>query len=389
MRVKDVPSYDLACGYPNFDGEPAFLSTLSRLSQSGSVKFRAPVGSAFDTVEERLLDNFRRRLDVPDRYERSMCATLNGSIAINRAFAALRNYARELGKQKLAVFVPYPIIEILFQIPRELRDVELFFCKVDMSLRESWANFSSWVAAKCAELQSYLPVVILCDPNNPTAHRLSGTDLFALDNVVANYNGVFVADHCFYLISKPSSEQIKPIWSEDQVQSKWIGIWDTGKTFDLRGLKLSFIVCSDSDIHDHIQTGNDLLVFEAGSFIQSFINEVLESELHDESVSYIRYFSRKNRQTAAAALGEFVDIHGDFNGSHLWCKLKEAHPRGIYIQRDRNSRICVKSGLSFFPNDWEGQRYIRLSLARPEAYFQKAVEQLVSEFHVREPAPWI
>lgn len=97
-------------------------------------------------------------------------------------------------------------------------------------------------------LATGVPYVLVCNPNNPTAHRYSRADLLAAAQQMRQRGGWLIVDEAF--IDGTPEDSVMP-WAGTEAAPNLIVLRSLGKFFGLAGARVGFL-CAAQDIRDRM-----------------------------------------------------------------------------------------------------------------------------------------
>lgn len=309
--------------------------------------------------------------------------TFSGSIALDRVFAALRQYAQMQAKNGLVMILPEPSIDLWSLLLREHTDIRVEGVRHEsVSSRgrtDALIDALSQCSRKFADFQLAL---VLDNPSNPFGMITEDDDMFRLAKACAQYQAFLVGDHCLMMSGMHFPKRIPTVFQLPPDLCNWIGIWDTGKTFDLGGDKLGVIVSASPEIDAAIC--ESLAVIQPSSYSARRAMEVFSRTLSsDEASTYLgnaASICSQNFSLLTQTLGRTWNIPEPQAGTfaclfHRDPSVDSASIRKLLLMRG----VSVAAGETFYNTTiasvGEGQPFVRISLMRPLEYFRAAIEQ--------------
>lgn len=369
--------FDLATGYPQLPMDPEFL-------------VKSPKESMFvDPIDKpHLMLNFQqnlcRFLRVHQSHIGSLRVTSTGSIALNRSFSAICSLSFHRGRCGTTFLVPPVCIDLYHLIASEFtgsRVVPISWNPKECDWLESIKKMVH-LEAKCYPNRQI--AIVLDSPSNPFGETLSERQILSIVSTCKLYNAVLIIDHCFLMSGVHFPNSAASVFSLEIPEVEWIGIWDTGKTFDVHGDKIAVILSSGGLLGTLLDHSIDVLQSRnSGDYISiAFFNHLIQSSYSD---TYLRMLSEcckrnlsvlanldKNRwHTRLPSAGTFVCLYDRQHASESRILRRELLDVGV----------ATVSGYSFqFGNSdhYEFNSFVRLSLARPSSYFDAAINRIMS-----------
>lgn len=235
-----------------------------------------------------------------------------------------------------------------------------------------------------AELASSIDAVFLVDPNNPTGTSLlQPTDevFKAVVRFCVEHKKLLIIDFCFAAFILASGKTRPDVYAilEDAGVS-YIAMEDTGKTWPLQDAKCATIMTS-RDIKADVYPIVTSVLLNVSPFVLKLVTEYVRDSAND-GFSSVRDLLDENRELARLQLdgGLLRYLHPSVKTSVAWFEITDpawtADDLQAYLLE---YRIYVLSGKYFYWSDpLQGQRYIRLALARETAQFASAVNAIRS-----------
>jgi aspartate/methionine/tyrosine aminotransferase len=221
--------------------------------------------------------------------------------------------------------------------------------------------------------------VFITLPNNPTGFELSREEWDQLVALCGRYGKLLIVDCTFRFFSR------QPFWDQYELLEKakisYLMVEDTGKTWPTQDLKCSILAMSEDLADDMLELHNDILL-NVSPFILKLLTEYVKDTMREGLQSVIWNTIDRNRETLREAIrssGLAVSNPGS-TISVEWLRILDAGVRSVDMV-DRLQRL----GLGILPGDhfhWydhgQGERYIRIALARSPDMFADACEVLKS-----------
>jgi aspartate/methionine/tyrosine aminotransferase len=224
-----------------------------------------------------------------------------------------------------------------------------------------------------------LDAIVLVDPNNPTGFSVLASDASSFREIVrfcVDHDKLLVIDLCFasfILASGQKRVDVYEILEDSGV--RYVAMEDTGKTWPLQDAKCATITCS-RDINNDIYQILTSVLLNVSPFILKLVTRyILDSGADDfASVREVLDINRKAAQTALAGtmLKYFEPM---IPTSVAWFQIKDPNIDADALQAYLLERdVYVLSGKYFYwHNPDQGQRYIRIALARRPELFAQAM----------------
>jgi bifunctional pyridoxal-dependent enzyme with beta-cystathionase and maltose regulon repressor activities len=376
--------FDLSIGYPSIPTREYLDDHLKLwLLQSVSQNLLSQVGGWRALEPATLLeDAVSRTLRICPKYHSLINVTFSGSIALQRAIVAVQRLAEAKKKKDIHFFILEPCVDFYRSL---LIEQSLLYTVIDRmgDLEEAdWMSQLEEIVRKTNEQRPETMIVFLFDsPSNPQGHVATQEEMGRIDSLISKVDGLVIFDHCFAVAGVHNRHEIPLIFSTEETQADWISIWDTGKTFDLNGDKISVIISSSSNVNEFViraletiqvsPANRDLVFFS--QFLSHPISDVLTSKLADYCLENLQYLQRSDLQ-------EWLEVPDGGTFAILRFRtsdLSSVEARKAILERG----LSVSSGASFRTGHKDSPRFIRISLARPTDIFVEAASRLL-------PAVW-
>ncbi|MFJ9173197.1 pyridoxal phosphate-dependent aminotransferase [Streptomyces sp. NPDC102360] len=225
--------------------------------------------------------------------------------------------------------------------------------------------------------------LFLVDPNNPTGFTLLQHGRKGFEEVVrycVDHDKLFVVDLCFaaFALADPRFGRFDLYKLLDESGVRYIALEDTGKTWPLQDAKCALLTCSP-DLHEEVYNIHTSVLLDVSPFILNFLTRYVEDSIADNMES-VRTVITANRETAQKALqGSLLEhIEPGVNVSVAWFRITDESVTASDLQRELSRHeVYVLPGTYFFWNTpQDGERFVRMALARDPQEFRDAVVTL-------------
>ncbi len=238
QEVSRLGILDLATGYPRMS-TPAWLADIlyprsapellrryrQRFAHATVPSFhRLPAPAA---LEADLISSMLGLLGLPRSLAPNCFCVLSGSMALERMLSAL---LRPGGEARL----PGPVFDVIPALIGERR-ARIRWWELD------WAEPAWHLAGTDLDTAD---VTIVVSPDNPSGLTVPAATLRGLATAAADAGTVLIVDQSFALLSADGVPAPLLAASADR-GDPWVMLWDTGKSFDLDGEKLAFVIVGD------------------------------------------------------------------------------------------------------------------------------------------------
>lgn len=376
----DHDCIDLANGYPN-------LAMDSDVLEEGH-KFAVETcksGTSHTAILSRLERTMCQFLGIHKTNCSSIRLTSTGTNALFRSVSAICRYAVHCGYSGTTFIIPDYSIDIYHQIISEYRDTRVVsFPRVP--IETNWIDIlNSIVDAESHLYPGRKLAIILDSPSNPFGQTVSRTDMLRLVSHCEKYRVLLLLDHCFLKSGLHYPDIIASIFSEEIIDVDWIGIWDTGKTFDVFGDKLAVIASNGGLLGSFIDVSLNVMHSSIGFDFRSvaFFDYLLRSDYCNTYLNLLAT-SCKTNLTALMCLDENQWAVQIPNAGTVVCVARRQDEWDSEMLRHHLLSVGVSSvsGTTFRAGSrfstLSDKPFIRLSLARNPAYFSIAVDRIAS-----------
>ena len=216
--------------------------------------------------------------------------------------------------------------------------------------------------------------IVLVSPNNPTGCSLTPQSFEALVEFCDKKRKLLVLDSSFRFYNPI------PGWDQYELLNRsnidYIVIEDTGKTWATHELKIGLLAVSSRLFGPLFKIHSDLIL-HVSPFVLKLLTEFIRLSIQD-SLLYQRQIVMKNRQTLYKALSStlFEPTEAPFM-SVSWLRILSGETSQRIAKHLANWGVFVLPGNNFFwSKPQQGDRFIRVSLARETATFDRAVSSL-------------
>lgn len=336
----------------------------------------------FQAEDERQYDSEQRFLTNFFRVQKQHSVMENHNpLLVYASSIAMVITANYLMKKKMSVSLLHPCFDNITDILKHM--------EVPMEpLEEYWLHNKEDIY-KNLEENVKADAIFLVDPNNPTGFTLTGSSSdpqkikesflevfrYAKDN-----NKLLIFDFCFASFLLGDADLgIFDIYKElDDMGVTYISIEDTGKTWPLQDTKVAMLITS-KDIYEDIYNIHTAYLLNVSPFILNVVNEyVLDSE--KDNFESVYSLLENNRKMGVEILkGSLLKpIPSMSKTSVLWCEITNPDIEATELKRYLEEHgVHVLPGTYFYWNDFEeGQKYIRMALARNTDIFEKSMRTL-------------
>ncbi|HVT01332.1 MAG TPA: aminotransferase class I/II-fold pyridoxal phosphate-dependent enzyme [Patescibacteria group bacterium] len=213
-------------------------------------------------------------------------------------------------------------------------------------------------------------------PNNPTGFYLDETQFRNLVKKCKKENKLLAIDFCFRLTEEDYQrfDQYK-ILIEEQVD--FITYEDTGKIWSIADLKVGFMLSSDS-YYQIIKDISDDVLLNVSPFILNLLINIIR--LEDPENIYINQLCNINRAYFRDNLGKlnFTVVNQNSKSTVEWVLHNRNIPATELVDKLETFGLFLSPGAQFYWNNFnEGEKYLRIALARDPNKFKQSVDELI------------
>jgi len=329
-------------------------------------------------------------LELPLTLHNQIYSTFSGSIALDRAFAAVRKYALRATPPKigLTVILPEPSLDLWQLLLKERFSIEQHRDVQIKGVRQQIGKEHERVEEiiKTLKIQALRTphrqiLVILDSPSNPLGIVTSKTDLERLAKACGEYDAVLIVDHCFLLAGIHLPNKLPSVFELSADICNWIGIWDTGKSIDLAGDKAGFIIPGNIKIGKWVDESLAVIqpnTYTARRTIEVFsrllsspdLNSYLQTggDLCRRNLEFLQLNKRLEWTVPTPAAGTFACVY--FQNT----ELTSTELRKNWIK----AGVHAAAGKVFLSsNPHEDTPFLRISLFRDHEFFKAAIQKLL------------
>ncbi|MBA3486423.1 MAG: aminotransferase class I/II-fold pyridoxal phosphate-dependent enzyme [Lysobacter sp.] len=233
-----------------------------------------------------------------------------------------------------------------------------------------------------------LDAIFLVDPNNPTGFSLLSKGPGAFKEVVrfcVDHEKLLILDLCFaaFMITPGQSRcDIYEILEDSGV--RYIAMEDTGKIWPLQDAKCATLM-SSLDIKEELYPIVTSVLLNVSPFILRLVTRYIQDSGRDDFAS-VRDLLNINRECARRYLdGKHLKYcEPQIKSSVAWFEIQSPDQIADDLQAYLlQGQIYVLSGKYFFwSNPEQGQRYVRIALAREPDMFANAMNAMSTALDV-------
>lgn len=234
--------------------------------------------------------------------------------------------------------------------------------------------FSDKVAEYIA--QSSAKAVFICSPNNPTGSQISKEQLTILANACKTHGKIILLDTTYRFYDRQPYDQYQVLLNSGV---SFMVVEDTGKAFPLNEMKVGLLACSKDLYKDLLKIYSEILL-RASPIHILFAEEFLQDLIKSGATNTIWKATDTNRALLRNIIhGSPLKVATPLSTTSLeWLRIDDPAIGAEKMAADlKTLGLHVLPGKKFF---WSGRkngdRYLRISLARNPDYFRKGMDIL-------------
>lgn len=238
--------------------------------------------------------------------------------------------------------------------------------------------------------------LFIVDPNNPTGFTLTGSakspeetkkGFLELFRYAKDHDKLLIFDFCFAFFLMPGKELgIFEIYQElENSAVKYITIEDTGKTWPIQDAKVAMIKTS-KDLYQEVYDIHTSYLLNVSPFVINLVTQYIQDSI-DTNFYSVHSILDRNRELARDLFKDtLLELQEPKSKvSVAWLKIKDEKIKASELQQAiLKKSVYVLPGTYFFwSNRREGEKYIRIALARNTEVFEpaiKLIKQVIDEY---------
>lgn len=369
LNISRGAEIDVGAGYPQLRHLPWLQEVLFDTSDLANVYASSPQFGPTEiaSLNSDLLHETCRLLGIADSHAANAFVTFSGSAALDRVIESQLGHGR-------GIMSSSPSIDIIAGMISERSSVNAVFVPAT-------EGFDVAVSELLSKVTNDTDCIILTSPENPTGNVISEAELAEICEFSRERGITLIVDQCFALID-PFSHDIPLLPNVAPPGLNWIFLWDTGKTFGLNEDKLGFIFCS-ATLRDGLRQRLNILQFDVSRRLKFLFKRIFREARENKYPDWLSKVVRENiSYTERAVRGTSLGAVRPDAGSFLLLDTN----RAPVTSREMADILLKSKGLgvietnSFFhptPRSSEGDRYLRLAMARDASVIREAVKRIV------------
>lgn len=374
--------YDLATGYPALplDQELADVVTVwTRRSLDSGAHVGARQWDDPD-VEMLLKEAVGSLLNMDRNISRRIKTTFSGSVAVDRVFAAARAMAAASSRSGITAIIAEPSVDLFRLLLRDRLDAKIVAIQTGAAPSVGASHGDLLVDALQAEANASRErqvLVVLDSPANPSGVVADAGQLLRLATECGRVGALLVVDHCFVLAGVHAPARLPTVFDVPAETCDWVGIWDTGKTIDLNGDKLGFIVPGNDRVERAVDVSLSMIQASAARRSLIVFAQLLGHPRLKEHIARLGHACRSNLNELRVRTPT-LDLLATPDAGTFACVRRAEHGQSGDELRERwlAAGVSTVSGRTFFSSPGHDNLFVRIALARTPSYFGEAVARM-------------
>lgn len=327
----------------------------------------------YEAEKTKQADMEKRFIETFFRVQKQDYALKTPTMLVYAASIAMVITANYLLKKKMSVSLMHPCFDNLhdlltnMQVPVEPLQEEWFY-----DPKNIYENLEKNVKTDA---------IFLVDPNNPTGFTPFKHGRHAYEEIVRFCNDkkkLLLIDYCFASFMLPDVNlDVFDVYELLETSGvSYICIEDTGKTWPVQDAKCALIKTSQN-LYEEIYNIHTSYLLNVSPFILNLLTEYILDSEKDNFASVFDLLER-NRQIAKRELdGSILEFQEPSSKvSVAWFKIKDPKVNATSLHK-----AILKKGVYVLPGTYffwskrkDGERYIRIALARNTDMFEPAIK---------------
>ncbi len=356
--------YNLADAHTHQSQSPTQQQIVSRLPEIW-----------YESEKKKQVESEERFIETFFRVQKQDAALKTPTLLVYAASIGMVITANYLMKKKLSIALYEPCFDNLRDIMRHMQ------LKME-PLREEWFHDPETLYENLKK-NVRADAVFIVDPNNPTGFTLFSFGKRAYEELVRfakDHNKLLIFDFCFASFMLPDKNlDVFDLYEMLEASGvSYIAMEDVGKTWPLQDAKVALIKTS-KDVYQDVYNIHTAYLLNVSPFILNLVTEyILDSE--KDGFSSVYDLLERNRDIATRELGgSILELQKSVSKvSVAWFKITDPSIKSSELQKAiLDAGVYVLPGRYFFWNNpEEGERYIRIALARNTDMFESAIKRI-------------
>lgn len=363
IQFEDLTQHEVQALKHKYNFADAHTHQSQSISQLEIVKRLPELWLESEQIKQEVLN--RRFIQTFYKVRKIESALMPNNIMLHYAASvATIQVANFLLKKRLTVSLLEPCFDNLYEILMHM-EIPLSPLKEDLLHEEDkiYENLKNHVKTDA---------LFIIDPNNPTGFTLlDKKNKQSFENLVRfckDYDKILIIDYCFanFLMNDEEIELYDTYKILRESGVKYMAIEDTGKTWPIQDAKIAMLKVSDN-LYDELYSIYTAYILNVSPFILNFLTEYIKDSQKHQFAS-TKNLLNTNRRTIEEIFDNSILKIQNPKGkvSVAWCEIMDPNLTATELQRILcTGGVYVLPGTYFFwHNPAQGERYIRIALAR-------------------------
>lgn len=237
-------------------------------------------------------------------------------------------------------------------------------------------DFAAFEAAITPQTKLFL----LCHPHNPTGVEYSRADLLQLAEICERHDLIIASDeiHCDLLLGGTQHTPIASLSRE--ASQRTVTMMAPSKTFNMPGLKSSFLIIQNEALRTRLQTA----IYGIVPWVNLMGLTALDAAYRhgDEWLNELQHYLTANRDFMVKYIADEMPMLkvGIPNATYLaWIDCRTAgitgSPYTFFLEK---AKVALSDGIPFGA---PGEGFVRLNFGTTRATLQEALERMRNQLH--------
>jgi aspartate/methionine/tyrosine aminotransferase len=363
IQFEDLTQHEVQALKHKYNFADAHTHQSQSISQLEIVKRLPELWLESEQIKQEVLN--RRFIQTFYKVRKIESALMPNNIMLHYAASvATIQVANFLLKKRLTVSLLEPCFDNLYEILMHM-EIPLSPLKEDLLHEEDkiYENLKNHVKTDA---------LFIIDPNNPTGFTLlDKKNKQSFENLVRfckDYDKILIIDYCFanFLMNDEEIELYDTYKILRESGVKYMAIEDTGKTWPIQDAKIAMLKVSDN-LYDELYSIYTAYILNVSPFILNFLTEYIKDSQKHQFASTKNLLNTNRRIIEEIFDNSILKIQNPKGKvSVAWCEIMDPNLTATELQRILcTGGVYVLPGTYFFwHNPAQGERYIRIALAR-------------------------
>ncbi|MBO1066164.1 MULTISPECIES: aminotransferase class I/II-fold pyridoxal phosphate-dependent enzyme [Nostocales] len=363
IKFEDLTQHEVQALKHKYNFADAHTHQSQSISQLEIVKRLPELWLESEKIKQEVLNT--RFIETFYKVRKIESALMPNNIMLHYAASiATIQVANFLLKKRLTVSLLEPCFDNLYEILMHM-EIPLSPLKEELLHEEDkiYENLKNHVKTDA---------IFIIDPNNPTGFTLlDKKNKQSFENLVRfckDYDKILIIDYCFanFLMNDEEIELYDTYKILRESGVKYMAIEDTGKTWPIQDAKIAMLKVSDN-LYDEMYSIYTAYILNVSPFILNFLTEYIKDSQRYQFTSTKNLLNTNRKIIEEIFDNSILKIQKPKGKvSVAWCEIMEPNLTATELQRILcTGGIYVLPGSYFFwYNPAQGERYIRIALAR-------------------------